>query len=695
MFELAWTHSQVVLRQLDATEADTQLYGRLASSILYANPLLRAAGSVIARNRRGQSGLWGYGISGDLPIVLLRIGDQAQISLVRQLVQAHAYWRVKGLAVDLVIWNEDQSGYRQVLQDQIMGVIASRAEANLLDRAGRDLRPPDRADVRGGQGPDADGRPGDPERHRRHARRAGGPPRRAEVPVPRVQPRRASAGPRSPDRGGGAAPRPGGVQRHRRVHAATAASTSSPPPPSAPTPAPWVNVLANPWFGTVVSESGGAYTWCENAHAYRLTPWNNDPVSDASGEAFYIRDEDTGRFWSPTPLPARGPMPYTTRHGFGYSIFEYTEDGITTEMWTYVATDAPVKFIVVKLRNSSGAAAAALGDRASSSWCSATHRPGEPAARRHRGRSQDRGAAWPATPTTASSASASRSSTPAKRSAPSPATAPSSSAATEHRPTPPACTAPASRAASAPGSTRAWRCRCMVELADGQEREVAFTFGSGRDLADARNLVSRFRGTGPARAALEGVWGYWNRTLGAVHVQTPDASLNFLANGWLLYQVLACRLWGRSGFYQSGGAFGFRDQLQDAMALVHAEPGILREQLLRSAAQQFREGDVQHWWHPPSGRGVRTRISDDYLWLPYAACRYVAALGDTGVLDEKIQFLDGRPVKPDEESYYDLPARVRRVRPRSTSTASAPSRTACASASTACRSWAAATGTTA
>ncbi|MBC7974301.1 MAG: cyclic beta 1-2 glucan synthetase, partial [Myxococcales bacterium] len=199
--------------------------------------------------------------------------------------------------------------------------------------------------------------------------------------------------------------------------------------------------------------------------------------------------------------------------------------------------------------------------------------------------------------------------------------------------------------------------RVMIELADGQEREIAFTFGSGRDLGDARHLVNRFRGAEPARIALEGVWAYWNRTLGAVHVQTPDPSVTFLVNGWLLYQVLACRLWARSGFYQSGGAYGFRDQLQDTLALIHAEPALLREQLVRSAGRQFPQGDVQHWWHPPLGRGVRTHISDDYLWLPYAACRYVRALGDTGVLDEKVGFLEGRPVKQDEESYYDLPAR--------------------------------------
>jgi cyclic beta-1,2-glucan synthetase len=196
-----------------------------------------------------------------------------------------------------------------------------------------------------------------------------------------------------------------------------------------------------------------------------------------------------------------------------------------------------------------------------------------------------------------------------------------------------------------------------VDIADKQEREIVFTFGSGRDLTDTRNLVNRFRGVGPARAALEAAWAFWNRTLGAVHVETPDPSVNFLANGWLLYQVLASRVWGRSGFYQSGGAFGFRDQLQDVMSLVHAQPTILREQIIRCAGRQFREGDVQHWWHPPIGRGVRTRISDDFLWLPYATCRYVTALGDTGVLDEKAQFLEGRSVGPDEDSYYDLPNR--------------------------------------
>jgi cellobiose phosphorylase len=416
-----------------------------------------------------------------------------------------------------------------------------------------------------------------------------------------------------------------------------------------------VNVIANPWFGTVVSESGGAYTWCENAHEYRLTPWNNDWVSDPSGEAFYLRDEDDGKVWSPTPLPATASARYTTRHGFGYSVFEVSVGGIASELQIYVATDAPIKFSVFKIRNRSGrprrlsltgvyelvlgasreanlmhvvseldpktgglfgrnAYNTELGARVAFLDCSEDHRTF----------AGDRGEVI------------GRNGTPAR----------------------PACMSRGQLSGRVgAGLDPCLAMRVMIDLADGEEREIAFTFGSGRDLNDARHLVNRFRGTEPARVALEGVWAYWNKTLGAVNVQTPDPSVNFLANGWLLYQVIASRLWGRSGFYQSGGAYGFRDQLQDTMALVHTQPALLREQIVRAASRQFGDGDVQHWWHPPVGRGVRTHISDDYLWLPYAVCRYITALGDTGVLDEKVQFLDGRPVKPDEDSYYDLPGR--------------------------------------
>jgi cyclic beta-1,2-glucan synthetase len=657
VFELSWTHSQVVLRQLDLTDADTQLYERLASHVIYANPTLRAPRSIIARNKSGQSALWAYGISGDLPIVLVRIADLQHLGLVRQLIKAHTYWRLKGLVADLVIWNEDSSGYRQVLQEQILGAIGP-SDANLLDRPGGifvrrtdQLSEEDRVLMQTVARlivSDSDGPLSEQVNRRLHVEMPAwlfasqpAPPALEVVPTPQLP----SPTPERPDliSFNGL----GGFTHDGREYVITTTAESR-------TPTPWVNVIANPWFGTVVSESGGSYTWCENARTYRLTPWNNDPVGDESGEALYIRDEETGRYWSPTPLPA-GQGSYTTRHGFGYSAFEHDEGGLSSELLVYVATDAPLKFLVLNLRNHSDRTRRlsltacfdlVLGDRRSSNapYIVSELDPQTNAlfARNSFNAEFSSRVAFLDSSETTRSVSGDRLEMVGRN----------------QNSTHPAFL----RRAQLSGRVGASLDPCLamqapIELASGQERQVVFTFGSGRDRADARSLVQRFRGNGPARIALEGVWSYWSRVLGVVNVQTPDVSLNFLANGWLLYQVLAARMFGRSGFYQSGGAFGFRDQLQDAMALVHAEPGILREQLLRSAARQFREGDVQHWWHPPLGRGVRTRISDDYLWLPQAVCRYVALRGDTGVLDERSPFLEGRAVMPEEDSYYDLPGR--------------------------------------
>ncbi len=650
-FELAWTHSQVTLRQLNASEAQAQLFARLASALIYAQPARRANSAALMANRGVQAGLWRYGISGDLPIVLLAISDATNMEFVQLLVQAHAYWRVKGLSADLVVLNGDDSTYRQPLHEEIIALVTAGSEAPMLGKPGGIFV------LRVDQIPQAD----------RSLLQAvarivlmadAGPLEEqlgqavARIPMPNpLRPIRAPAREPSPTppvrdlihRNG-----LGGFTRDGREYVIILAANQS-------TPAPWINVIANANFGTIVSENGSSYTWSENCHEFRLTPWHNDPVIDPPGEAFYLRDEETGQFWSPTPQPARGLGPYTIRHGFGYSVFEHIENGLASELTLYVATDAPVKFAVCKVQNLSARPRriSVTGywewvlDELRSRTLLHVQTEVDPATgallarNRYQGDFPDRIAFVDAADPD-QSVTGDRLEFLGRN-------------GSLNRPAALQRIRLSGRVGA--GFDPAGAVQVVLDIPPGQERDVVFRLGAGRSIEEVQSLIQRFRGVRAPRAALEQVWEYWGRTLGTVNVDTPDSSVNVLVNGWLPYQVLCCRLWARSGFYQSGGAFGFRDQLQDVMALVHAEPGLAREHILRAAARQYPEGDVQHWWHPPAGRGVRTRVSDDYLWLPYAACRYSACLGDSGVWDEVVPFIEGRPLKDGEESYYDMPTR--------------------------------------
>lgn len=420
-----------------------------------------------------------------------------------------------------------------------------------------------------------------------------------------------------------------------------------------PTPAPWVNVMGNPGFGSVVSESGMSYTWAENAHAIRLTPWNNDPISDLKGEAFYIRDEENGRFWSPSPLPCRGKPSYITRHGFGYSIFEHWEDGITSTMTVFIDTNAPVKFILIKVHNISGRPRKmsltgyvewVLGDiRSKSAMHTLTEldkRSGAILAKNVYSSEFDQRVAFFDVDDNNRTYTADRWEFLGRN-----GTLANPDAMNRSR---------------LSGKTGAALDPCAAlqatfDLAEDEENEICFRLGAGKDMQDALNIIQKYQGLQAARESLKKVKEFWKDTLGRVVLNTPDAATNILSNGWLNYQTLACRIWARSGFYQSGGAFGFRDQLQDVLSLLHSRPALVREQILLCASRQFKEGDVQHWWHPPKGRGVRTTCSDDYLWLPYVTARYVEVTGDQTILEVQVHFLEGRLLNEGEESYYDLP----------------------------------------
>ncbi len=652
---LAWTQAQVQLQHLGIDGDEAHLFQRLASRILYSDPTLRPPASLLAQNERGAPGLWVHGISGDLPIVLVRIDDAADIEIVRQLLRALEYWRLKLLDVDLVIINEHGVSYAEDLQGALETVVRmsqstlvhERHEAHggvyILrgDRLSADdltlLQAAARAVLFGRRGSLAE-----------QVLRLERPDRTAPLAPPPVA---------APVRAEVAGPLPdleffnglGGFADGGREYVAVLG-------PGQATPAPWLNVIANASFGFQVSESGSGYTWSENSRENQLTPWSNDPVGDPVGETIYVRDDDSGELWGPTALPVLSDeLTYVARHGPGYSRFEHTRDGIGLDLVQFVPLDERVKVSVLSIENRSGRSRR-LSVTAYAEWVLGTSRGAaaphiitalEPATRALLARNPwntefggrvafldlgGRQMAWTADRTEFLG----RNGTPDR----------------------PAGLERGHRLLGAVGAAMdpCAALQTSLELAAGARTEVLVLLGEADDAAGAADLIGRWRAA-DHRAALRRVATHWDDILGGLQVRTPDRSMDIMLNTWLLYQTLSCRLWARTAFYQAGGAYGFRDQLQDVIALASAERDVTREHLLRAAARQFPEGDVQHWWHPPSGRGVRTRISDDRLWLPYAVDRYVAVTGDSAVLDETVGFIDGPELRGDEVDAYFQPER--------------------------------------
>jgi cyclic beta-1,2-glucan synthetase len=647
VFGLAYTHGQVVLSQLGASGAEAQVFARLAGSLVQPGAHRRSAPAAMLRNRRTRAGLWSYGISGDLPICLMRVTDSQRTDLVRQVLRAHAWWRSRGLAVDLVILIEDPSTYRQEQTDRILGLIGAGPSVGQLDRPGgifvrRLDQVPDEdrhllaavaslviSEVVGNLGQYAE-RQVRPEFH----------------PAPIWPPR-----PRQRDE---PLPAPtftlaqfnglGGFTSDGREYIIIL-------PPGRTTPLPWCNVLANEGFGAVISERGAAYTWAGNCHEFRLTPWRCDPVVDPFGEAVYLRDEDSGAVWSPTPGPLPGRSTRVVRHGFGYSAFMAGDEGIASELHTWVDVTLPVRHIRLVLANRSGR------HRRFSVTMYVEWTLGELRERTqaHLVTGHDDGVLFAYNPLHDDASHHHAFLTASRRLHSWTCDRAEFLGRCGSTAQPAALTAARLQGRCGPGLDPCAAVQILVDLASGEEQEVVFTIGCGRDRAHAQSLARSRAGVVPAQESLLAVYEHWKHVLGSVQVTTSEPTLDLLVNGWLVYQVISARILARSGFSQSGGAWGFRDQLQDSMALVHHAPHLLAAQIRRCAGRQFREGDVQHWWHPPQGRGARTRISDDYLWLPYAICRHLEAGGDRKLLDENLPFLKAAAVPPERESVYDLP----------------------------------------
>jgi cellobiose phosphorylase len=639
------------LRKLELTPEDVALFNRLAASVIYTGSFLRQADAVAA-NRLGQPALWPHAISGDLPIVLARVAGPDDEALVRQLVRWHSYARGRGLTLDLVILDErpGDAGERLKadLQDGAAGPLLGKP-AGVFVLAAEKISADDRvlfaatarAVLGGGRGSLAD-------------QLGRGSPEITPARPPAVRP------PIAPGPAARPAPPPeglkfwngfGGFTPDGREYVIVIDGTAGGGP--ALPPAPWTNVLANPGFGCLVTEAGLGYTWAGNSQTNRLTPWSNDPVSDPPGEVIYLRDEETGAVWTPTPLP-RGPVAaVTVRHGQGYTRYTHRSSGLDQELVVLVPPDDPVKLLCLTVRNA-GDRPRRLSATFYAEWVLGTVRDSAPL-QVVCARDADSGAilarnAWagPFAGRVAFAAAGSR-----LRSA----TADRAEFLGPYG-TPSAPSGLAGSDLSGRAGAALDPCAALttgIVLAPGQTDEVVFVVGQAESPEEVRRLVATYTGPGRAREALSRVRSLWDRVLGAVQVATPDPGLDLMVNRWLLYQVLGCRVWGRSAFYQSGGAYGFRDQLQDVMALVHSSPGEARAQVLRSAARQFEEGDVQHWWHPPAGVGVRTRITDDLFFLPLAVHHYVTSTGDAALLDERVPFLKAPVLRPEQEEDFGLP----------------------------------------
>jgi cyclic beta-1,2-glucan synthetase len=654
-FDMAWTHAQLEFRFLQIGPGAAHRFQELASHLLYPNPALRLSPARLARNQLGQAALWALGISGDLPIVSVTVADAAALPLVQDLLLAHSYWRMRGFLADLVILNQESGGYDRPLHHQLQRQIDAYSRDAGTDRPGRvflretsTLTEEQAGLVLAASRAVFGGARGSLERQLRAP--LDNPPAEPFIPL--------RAGAEEPSELLPFLELPyfngvGGFSSDGREYAIYLG-------PGTQTPAPWVNVMANARFGTMVTESGLGFTWCGNSQQNRLTPWKNDPLTDAPSEVIYMRDEESGARWTPTALPIREQDAHRARHSQGYSVFEHSSHAISQELTVFVPLSNEngggdrVKVFRLRLRNESSRtrrltatyfAELVLGSRRENQQAHVRTIYDDASGAVFAFQNWDRQSAGQvsfaaASPRPMSYSGDRRAFLGRNRSFQNPAALDNSRL--DNR--------------AGAGFDPAAVLQVQISLEPGRETDVVFMLGQADSQDEARAVISRYQSTEQVYRALSATRHWWEKKLGVIEVHTPQLSVDFLLNRWLPYQTLSCRFWGRSALYQSGGAFGFRDQLQDSLAFVYFDPGLTRAHILESAARQFLEGDVQHWWHAETGLGVRSRCSDDLLWLPYVAAHYVKVTGDLSVLDEVVPFIEGPPLGEHEQERVFVPS---------------------------------------
>ncbi len=653
VFELAWSQTQVDMKYLGIKSTQANLYQVMASKILFLNSTFREREKYIKEVKKGQFTLWGYGISGDLPIILLIARECKDRDLVRQLINAHEYLSLKGLKADLVIINLQTASYDQPLQTDIKDLVGSSHlrdkenkpggifilnKATIMDEDIDLLIAISRIVIDSCKGmlvsqiknsyEDIEKQPLLESCEKDFISK----PHKFDIKSLEYFNEL------------------GGFNLEKDNYTILLKDFNN-------TPAPWINVISNGDFGFHVSEVGSAYTWHRNSRENKITTWSNDWVSDEATEAIYLRDESCGKLWSITPKPIRDGGEYLIEHGFGYSNFKHEAYGIMGEVTMFVPMDHNLKLCKIKLKNNSNVA------RELSLTYYAELVMG--VVREHTSQhivtylNEEKGYIY---------ATNSYSQHFGKLKAFLKLFGGSNESFTGNRSeflgrggsveSPEALKRVALSNDVGAGLDPCLAATTKVYLEPNMEIELVAMLGEDENVDSISNITSEFEDFEKVDSELREVRNYWNKLLHTLQVKTPDKSMDLMLNGWLMYQTVVCRIWARTAFYQSGGAYGFRDQLQDVMPLSFLDPSMTKKQILYSASRQFVEGDVQHWWHPVVDSGIRTRFSDDLLWLPFATVDYIKNTGDFAILDEQVGYLMDTPLAEGEDERYSISGRA-------------------------------------